>query len=143
MKMVPAQEMESISIRLFEAAGASKEESEIVTRHLIEASLCGVDSHGVMRIPEYLGRILKIPEYADMYTSAGVQDPVRPNAESKIERETKTTAVIDGGWGFGQVVATRAMKLAIEKARSDNIGTVAVRNVDQIMRACGLHSARG
>lgn len=135
MKLVSAKEMESTSIRLFESAGASSEEAKIVTEHLIQASLCGVDSHGVMRIPEYLGRLLKIPEYADMYTSTQVQDPIRPGAQIKIETETKTTAVIDGGWGFGQVVTKKAVELAIEKARSSNVGIVAVRNVDQIMRA--------
>lgn len=135
MHILPAKTIESISMELFEAAGVSKEESMLVTRHMIEASLAGVDSHGVVRIPEYIGRILRIPEFADMYTQTGVPDPVRPNAKMTVERETTTTAILDGGWGFGQVAARKAMNIAIEKAKSSNVGIVAVRNVDQIMRA--------
>jgi len=42
--------------------------------------------------------------------------------------ETPTTAVIDGGNGMGMVVGYNAMKMAIEKARSQGLAAVAVRN---------------
>ena len=40
----------------------------------------------------------------------------------RLERESETTAVIDGGWNFGQVVAQRTMAIAIEKARASGVG---------------------
>lgn len=96
--------------------------------HLVEASLTGVDSHGIVRVPEYLGRILSVNGYGDMYE-------VVPDAKFTIERESPTIAVVDGGWGFGQVVARKAMDIAIGKARSYGIGIVAGRNVDHVGRA--------
>ncbi len=128
MLVIPETKLRNISIDLFEAAGVSQSESDIVVNHLIESSLAGVDSHGIVRVPEYLGRILGISGYGDMYE-------VVPGAKFVIERETTTTAVIDGGWGFGQVVARKAMELAINKAKKYSVGIVAGRNVDHVGRA--------
>ena len=47
--------------RIFEAAGSSKQEADIVAQHLVESSLAGVDSHGVIRIPEYVNKMLGKP----------------------------------------------------------------------------------
>jgi uncharacterized oxidoreductase len=41
---------------------------------------------------------------------------------------------LDGNWGFGQVVASKAMGLAIEKAEKSAIGAVAVFNCNHIGR---------
>jgi len=43
-------------------------------------------------------------------------------------REGPTTAVIDGHNGLGQVIACRAMRMAIDKAKQYGLGMVAVRN---------------
>jgi uncharacterized oxidoreductase len=45
-----------------------------------------------------------------------------PGAEVRIEQQSETTAVIDGGWNFGQLVAQRTMSVAIEKARAFGTG---------------------
>ena len=45
----------------------------------------------------------------------------------EVLRETKASALIDGHSGVGQVVGTRAMQLAINKARDVGIGFVSVR----------------
>ncbi len=128
MLVVSAEKLRRLSVQLFEAAGVSKEESAIVVNHLVDASLCGVDSHGIVRVPEYLGRIMGVSGYGDMYE-------VIPGAEFKIERDSPTIAVVDGGWGFGQVVARKAMELAIAKAKQYGVGSVAGRNVDHVGRA--------
>ncbi len=47
---------------------------------------------------------------------------IRPGAEVHIDHESETTAVLDGGWNFGQVVARRTMAVAIEKARQYGTG---------------------
>lgn len=81
---------------------------------LIEADLRGIDSHGVARLAGYV-----------RLWEAG-----RINADPKIEivHETPSTAVIDGGSGLGLVVAPKAMRLAIDKAKIAGTGWVAVRN---------------
>ncbi len=40
--------------------------------------------------------------------------------------------LVDGHKGFGQVIASRAMDLAIEKARALGVGLVAVRHSNHL-----------
>jgi L-2-hydroxycarboxylate dehydrogenase (NAD+) len=46
----------------------------------------------------------------------------------EIVRQGLTTAVVDGHNGMGQIIATKAMKLAIKKAKKYGMGMVVVRN---------------
>ncbi|MDC7126007.1 MAG: Ldh family oxidoreductase, partial [Spirochaetales bacterium] len=45
-----------------------------------------------------------------------------------IVKETATTAVLDGNNGMGHVVGKKAMQMAIDKAKENGMGMVAVRN---------------
>lgn len=90
------------------------DEAAIVADCLVEADLRGVHSHGVIRFPVYVRRL-----------QAGVFNP-RPDI--RIVRETRTTAVMDGDNGMGQLVSRRAMELAIDKAGDGDSAWVAVRN---------------
>ena len=47
----------SITNNIFTGAGVSKEKASVVAELLVEANLCGHDSHGVIRIPQYLNSI--------------------------------------------------------------------------------------
>jgi LDH2 family malate/lactate/ureidoglycolate dehydrogenase len=81
---------------------------------LVEADLRGVESHGVIRMKIYADR-LRVGAF---------------NARPIIRtvRETRSTAVVDGDNGLGQVVGAHAMRLAIEKAHAGDPAFVAVRN---------------
>jgi uncharacterized oxidoreductase len=60
---------------------------------------------------------------------------IHPNAEIEIvPPETPSSTVIDGHWGFGQVIATQAMEIAIAKARTHAISAVNVYNCNHIGR---------
>ena len=48
-------EIGDLSIRLFELWGAPSAHARLVVDHLVEGSLMGIPSHGVLRIPDYLG----------------------------------------------------------------------------------------
>jgi uncharacterized oxidoreductase len=61
MPILDEKQLRKISIALFQAAGVSKEEAVLVTDHLVEANLVGLDSHGVMRLPSYIKNIKKAP----------------------------------------------------------------------------------
>jgi uncharacterized oxidoreductase len=120
MPVFSFEQLVSISTRIFEAAGAPADEAETVARLLATANLVGHDSHGVIRIPQYLGLI-----------EAG---NLTPGAPIEITRETPSTAVVNGNWGFGQVIASRAVRLAIEKARNSGVSCVGVRCCNHIGR---------
>src|SRR5438874_1596627 len=41
--------------RVFVAAGVPEADAATVARSLVDANLCGHDSHGVIRVPQYVG----------------------------------------------------------------------------------------
>jgi uncharacterized oxidoreductase len=90
--------------RLFEAAGLPRVDAHTVARGLVGANLRGHDSHGVMRIPQYLS-FLEKGEYC-----VGV--------DLRIEHETLAVVACDAQWGFGQVQAHRLLDLILPKARA-------------------------
>ena len=46
---IPSKEMSKTLIDIFKGVGCSEGISSEVAAHLVDASLCGVESHGVMR----------------------------------------------------------------------------------------------
>ena len=90
MLTVPAARLEEIGRALFVAEAVPEDEAGLIMRHLIEASLAGHDSHGVIAIPRYIDQIRK--------------KHIVPGAQFKIVQETPATLVVDGQWGFGYVV---------------------------------------
>lgn len=107
--------IEDFVVDSFKGYGVPEEDARICADVLLEADRRGIESHGVNRFkPIYLDRI-----------KDGIQNPV---TKFEIVRETKTTAVVDGHDGMGQVIGKRAMQMAINKAKEYGMGMVAVRN---------------
>jgi LDH2 family malate/lactate/ureidoglycolate dehydrogenase len=99
---------------ILSAAGAPAESAAQVASSLVESSLVGHDSHGVLRITSYVDAILG--------------GRVDPHGAITVTRESATTAMIDGGRNLGLVVLRRAMALAMDKARAHDVAVVTVRN---------------
>jgi LDH2 family malate/lactate/ureidoglycolate dehydrogenase len=98
-----------------QAVGVSPSDAALTADNLIEANLRGVDTHGITRVlVPYIRRIQK-----------GL---MLPNAPVTVVRERPSTALLDGTNGLGQVVGARAMRLAIEKARTTGAAWVSVLN---------------
>ena len=112
MPKIAAERLEEIGRALFVAAGTPAEEAALVMRHIVGANLVGHDSHGVIQIPTYIERI-KVGH-------------IVPGAPWVIVKESPTTTVVDGHWGFGYVVNERAMRLTIEKAEKSNVAAATV-----------------
>jgi L-2-hydroxycarboxylate dehydrogenase (NAD+) len=111
---VPVNRLRDFMIDALLKIGVPHTDADIVAEVLLAADLYGVQSHGVAHLRMYYHRI-----------KAGLQLPV---TNWNIVRETPTPAVMDGGNGMGMVVGYNAMKIAIEKARKNGMGAVAVRN---------------
>jgi LDH2 family malate/lactate/ureidoglycolate dehydrogenase len=112
MPTVPADRLREIARTLLVGTGVPEAEAKTVARHCINANLAGHDSHGIIQIPQYVDRV-----------KAG---HIVPGAPWEIVRESATTTVVDGHWGFGYVVNERAMKYTIEKARSADVAAATV-----------------
>ena len=59
MPNIAAGKLEDTIRRLLEACGAPAGEAETVARHVVDANLCGHDSHGAIQIPIYIDRVEK------------------------------------------------------------------------------------
>jgi len=113
--MIVTFEQEKAIIRaLLQKLGASGEEANATAEVLAEGDLRGFASHGLLRLP-YILRALK-------------RGTIVVKAKVKVVRETPATALIDGGHGLGHHIATRAMRLAIEKAKRQGVAAVGVYN---------------
>lgn len=120
MVVLQAEQWQRIGHDLFVAAGATESNATRVTESLVDSSLVGHDSHGVIRILQYLQAI-----------EAGHLDPA---AEPKIVKETASTTFVDGKWSFGQVSAEICMKRAIEQAKRQGIAMAGLVNAYHIGR---------
>ena len=107
MPTEPADRLNTIAARLLQGAGASEHEAATVARHCVDANLAGHDSHGIIQIPTYIDRVN--------------EGHIVPGAELEIVKDTPTTTVVNGNWGFGYVVSERAMEATIAKARESNL----------------------
>ncbi|MHA2067560.1 MAG: Ldh family oxidoreductase, partial [Candidatus Thorarchaeota archaeon] len=114
MPNIQIDEIKRVCIDVLKEVGLTIEDAHTVVDCLIEADLCGISTHGVFRLPNYIEKLEK-----------GL---INANPKIEVLRSTPSTAVLDGGCGFGQVVGTRAMDLAIEKAKETGIGMVSVFN---------------
>lgn len=106
--------------RIFKAAGASDDIARLVSRSLVASNLAGHDSHGVVRVGQYLDSI-----------AAGELDP---RATPAVVRETEVMALLDARRGFGQVAARRAMLIAVDKAKAQGLAATTLFNCGHIGR---------
>jgi hydroxycarboxylate dehydrogenase B len=128
MEFDPAA-IRELSVRLFLSVGATQANADIVTDHLVEASLMGLHSHGLIRLPEYLDRIAT--------TGAGGPPPaglIDPAATPVVERREGSVAILDGRNGFGQVVGRAAAELVIELADAAGSAVVSARRMAHLGR---------
>jgi hydroxycarboxylate dehydrogenase B len=118
--LVSPDVLRAAGTRIFGAVGAPDEIAARVAHSLVGANLAGHDSHGVIRIPSYV-RAVRSGE-------------VIPDASPELVRETEVSAVVDGGWAFGQLTAERATRVAMDKAREHGIAVVAAVRCTHIGR---------
>ena len=94
--------------------GVPADDAETCTDVIITSDIRGIESHGIGRLKYYYDRM-----------KTGQHQVI---TQPEIVKETPTTAVIDGHHGMGMVVAKKAMQMAIKKAKTYGMGSVAVRN---------------
>jgi len=120
VETIPASQLEALTTRIFAALGVPDGDAAWVGRLLVRANLRGHDSHGVIRIPQYVGSIRK--------------GETNPRPALRVLAETPTTAIVDGDLGLGQVVARRAAEVALEKAARLGLAAVGTRRSNHIGR---------
>ena len=114
------QKLREIGYELFNALGCREKDAKAAVDHLVESNLFGHDSHGAIRLYEY-ARAIREGRFT-------------PDAKPKVVRDHPATAVVDAGGALGQVGATFATELAMEKAREYGVASVSLRNTSHIGR---------
>jgi uncharacterized oxidoreductase len=96
------------------------EESDLVARSLVDANLAGHDSHGVIRVPQYLKAL------ADGVMQSGVS--------LRIHSKAPAVLCCDGQWGLGQVQAHRLLERLVPMAQTLGVAAGTLRQCGHIGR---------
>jgi LDH2 family malate/lactate/ureidoglycolate dehydrogenase len=91
-----------------------------VADSLVRSNVVGHDSHGIIRLVQYAGWI--------------ADGQIRPRARPALSRGGGATAIIDGGWGFGQPAARMAADAARAAARQHGVAAVTIRDCNHVGR---------
>lgn len=115
------QQMKSVLLQLFSNLKFSPADAELLAKVHTQSTMCGVNSHGINRVPIFC-----------QYVKDGVVKPsqgaVRLESFGQIERW-------DGRLGSGVLNATTCTQRAIQLAKANTLGLVALKNTNHWMRA--------
>ena len=120
MLYVSAEAVETLIGESFAAAGCSDAEGARIAASLVSANLAGHDSHGIVRVPQYMESLL--------------DGRVRPDQEVAVIVENDALVVLDGQQGFGQTIGVQVVRHGIAKAKNAGVGVVALRNSGHLGR---------
>jgi hydroxycarboxylate dehydrogenase B len=117
---IAADRLRHLATTILAAAGSSAEEAGKVAARLVDANLAGHDSHGAIRVPQYVGQVR--------------DGSIVPNRQAELVRETESVTVLDGHFGYGQIVGEQAVQAAIDKARRHGVAMSALRRAAHLGR---------
>ena len=128
MPTLTREVLHEVTAAIFRATGAPDDLSAQVADVLVDNHLAGHDSHGILRIPEYVRSV-----------HAG---EIVPTARPQVIEESATSALIRGNWAFGQVTGVFAADLA-DREGKERAGCRALgRSSGPHGTAGGLHRPR-
>lgn len=118
--ILSAERLARLTVAIFEANGSEPHEARAVSDHLVDANLAGHDSHGVIRVRQYLELSRK--------------GAIRLNHRPTVVLESEAFTILDGGLAFGQVVGLEVVRVGVEKAAGSGIAVVGARNASHVGR---------
>lgn len=113
-KRIDPRQLGEFAAAVYIDAGMPDDDARLVADTLVQADLWGHQSHGVLRLGWYLDRIRN-----------GVMTPV---TKPEFEVDAGAVALINGRDGVGQVLAHRACKEAVDRAKKHGIAAVGVHS---------------
>lgn len=114
------EKLEGLAFAILEAAGSAPAEARTVASHLVQANLCGHDSHGVGMLPTYVDNI--------------ANGLLKPNRLPELLSDQGNFLLFDGRLGYGQVAAKVAMERAIDRCKEAGMALMGLRNAHHIGR---------
>jgi ureidoglycolate dehydrogenase (NAD+) len=112
MERVSRERLAAWALACLEKVGVPHDEAKLVADSLVQTSVWGIDSHGVLRLTHYLRRL--------------TIGSIRAASTPVVLRTGPVTAQVHGEDGLGIVHATLAMEVAIGMAKENGAGVVGV-----------------
>lgn len=114
-QLVPLSEITALAAGILRVVGCAVDTAEAVAGHLVDASLSGVESHGVMRLMQYVEQF-----------ESGYMDPAgRP----EVRRNDRGAWIVDGNGGIGIPAMTLAMDHGCAIAKKQGISVTGIVNL--------------
>ena len=117
---IPAEPLTDFCSEVFARVGCQSEEANRVSASLVDSNLTGHDSHGVIRVPRYVDWVRS----GDLIPNQSIERVV----------DTPVIGVVDGHFGFGQIMAPMAVDIGVEKAKATGLSAISLRNSGHIGR---------
>jgi hydroxycarboxylate dehydrogenase B len=114
------EELEQVCVQLLRAVGTPDDLARIVAQGLRDANLAGHDSHGLVRLPQYLQRAR--------------EGAVEPAARAEVQRRRGATACVSARHGWGQPAARLAARTAADIAGELGVGAVVLQDSPHVGR---------
>jgi ureidoglycolate dehydrogenase (NAD+) len=114
------ERLQAFVVEALQRAGAAAADALLTAEGLVHADLRGVHTHGVIRTAVYVARLRR--------------GSVNGSATLTTVTARGPVALVDAGAGLGIAMASRAMDMAVDLARTHGVGLVGVRNSSH----CGM-----
>jgi LDH2 family malate/lactate/ureidoglycolate dehydrogenase len=115
-RLVPPDQLREYAITALGRAGFSAQDSSATADLVLESSLRGVDSHGVLAL---------LPIFAEQ-ARHGIGGP---SSGPAVAERRGAVAILDGGGASGPRAARAALAEAIQLARANGLGAVVARRI--------------
>ena len=112
---IEAGEAVRLVSEIFKRIGCTAETAQAVAQHLADTSLCGMESHGLMRTLQY----------ADQFRNGYLN----PSAQTRIVTTERGTQEVDGEGGIGIPAMRLAYQHGMQLARDTGVSALSIRNV--------------
>lgn len=120
MLKLKKKELQAFATDILVAAKVPRQIARVVSRYLVEADLCGYQTHGVSTIPTYLEEIKN-----------GL---ICPEAKPKVIKNEKGILQIDGNKAFGHYTLDKVIRLIEKELRTQVICFSVIKNIPHIGR---------
>ncbi|AXP81561.1 2-2C3-diketo-L-gulonate reductase [Mariniflexile rhizosphaerae] len=124
---IPFNQMQDVLYKLFVKYKFTEDKAKLMAKVYAESTLSGVNSHGINRIPSFIE-----------YIENGL---VKVDAEAEKVESFGSIERWDGHFGPGIINATKCTNRAVELAKHNGMGLVALRNTNHWMRG-GTYGAQ-
>ncbi len=105
---VSVQDLRKLVASIYRGVPVPEDHAQLIADLLIDTELRGVVSHGVVQV--------------ERYVRAFQEGKANAHPNVRVLKEGPVTAALDGDGGLGMIVATKAMQMAIAKAKKMGVG---------------------